>query len=691
MGKETASISRRRFLIVPILLGLWTLLIFARLIFLQVFQYDSFTRQARRQQERTVEVSPARGVIYDRNHSPLAISVEVDSVFAVPGEIDNPRAAAKLLAPVLQMRAAAIQEQLQGSSSFRWVKRKISAKEADRIRQLNLSGIYFQKETKRFYPKRELAAHVLGHVGIDDQGLAGIELKYDERLRGRSGKLLIERDARQRGFRRAGRPPEPGENLVLTLDENIQHIAEQELASAISKTRAIAGTVIIQDPHTGEMLALANQPTFNPNRYVGANSEALRNWGVSSAYEPGSTFKIITLAAALEEKLADPEERIDCQMGSIVLAGHTIRDHKPFGILSVQEVFQYSSDVGAIKLALRVGNDGLYRYLRTFGFGVPTGIELPGEASGLTKPPERWSKISIGAIAMGQEIGVTPLQMVTAASAVANGGWLVRPRIVQNPSRGRGEADPQRKENFSNGSARRILSPETASLLQRMMAQVVMAGTGKMAQPEGYTAAGKTGTAQKIDPETRRYSTANFVASFVGFAPVDSPQLTILVVLDSPRGQYHGGDVAAPIFKRIAEQVLAYRNLPAIIPPKRSVALASRKEPAMPPLPARPPDKPPTRLVSLDAEVIVPNFLGKTVRAVTEEILAGHLAVQLIGSGIAYSQKPLPGALLPEGQKVQIWFRVGQTEGAKLPLQKPSANQPEAGPNAPNTSPLASG
>ncbi|MBI1956129.1 MAG: PASTA domain-containing protein, partial [Acidobacteria bacterium] len=459
-----------------------------------------------------------------------------------------------------------------------------------------------------------------------------------------------------------------------------------------------------------EILALANQPTFNPNRYADAPAEVLRNRAVSAAYEPGSTFKIITVAAALEEKLASPDDRIDCQMGSIVLAGHAIRDHQPFGLLSVQEIFQYSSDVGAIKLALRVGNEGLYRNLRTFGFGSPTGIELPGEASGLTKPPERWSKISIGAIAMGQEIGVTSLQMVTAASAVANGGWLVRPRIIRqgesgnlpgematpNPSR---ESLPrlsraQSREAKSRGERadrRRILSPETAAELQRMMDQVVIAGTGKMAQPEGYTAAGKTGTAQKIDPQTGRYSMADFVASFVGFAPADSPQLTILVVLDSPRGQYHGGDVAAPVFKRIAEQVLAYRNLPAMLPrfdfvqrpelavgEKPSVVMASRKEPTLP-LSEELPDSYPTRLLSLDADAVVPNFLGKTVRAVTEESLAGNLAVRLIGSGIAYNQNPLPGTPLPEGQKVRIWFRMGEVEGAKLPLptQTP-ANHPEA-------------
>ncbi|MBI4459065.1 MAG: PASTA domain-containing protein [Acidobacteria bacterium] len=682
-----ASISRRRFLAIPVFLGFWILIILARLFFLQILQFDSFTRDARRQQERTVEVSPVRGVIYDRNHRPLAISAEVDSVFAVPGEISDPRRTAKLLAAVLALNAGDLQGRLQDSRSFRWVKRKVTAQEAARVRRLKLPGIYFQKESKRFYPKRELAAHVLGHVGLDDQGLAGIELKFDERLRGRPGKLLIERDARQRGFRRAGLPPEAGENIVLTLDENIQHIAEQELSAIVQKSRAIAGTVIVQDPHSGEILALVNQPSFNPNRYASHRADALRNWAISSAYEPGSTFKIITLAAALEEHLADPGEFIDCQMGSIILAGHRIRDHKPFGVLSVEQIFQNSSDVGTIKLALRVGNEGMYRYLRLFGFGAPTGIELPGEAIGLAKPPERWSKISIGAIAMGQEVGVTALQMVTAASAVANGGWLVRPRMVLDPSR-----DPVRAARVSKRTSalpaaplsarwgshegadrQRILSPETALVLQQMMAQVVTIGTGKLARPEGYTAAGKTGTAQKIDPATRRYSATDHVASFVGFAPVESPQFTILVVLDSPRGYYHGGDIAAPVFKRIAEQILAYRNVPALVPPSPSMLRASRKIPAPSLVAPQPAIPQPTPLLSLDADVVAPNFLGKTVRAVAQESLADNLEVRLIGSGIAYSQAPPPGAPLPEGQKIQIWFRIGD---APPELKPPVAERP---------------
>ncbi len=644
----------RNFLILPILLGIWAALLLVRLIHLQVVQFESLTRQARRQQERTVEVSPIRGVIYDRNLRPLAISVEVESVFAVPGEIADLDTTAKLLAPVLDLSAAATRGRLQGGRYFRWVKRKITAREAARIRQLNLRGIYFQKENKRFYPKRELAAQVLGYVGLDDQGLAGIELQYEKQIQGRPGQLLIERDALQRGFGRAGRSPEPGQNVVLTLDENMQYIAERELSAAVTESRALSGTAIVLDPFTGEVLALANHPTFNPNSYSKAPPESLRNRAISSAYEPGSTFKIVTLSAALEEKLTYPEEPIDCQMGSILLAGHRIRDHKPFGILTTTQVLQYSSSVGTIKLALRLGNDRMYRYLRDFGFGSPTGIELPGESRGLTKPPERWSKISIGAIAMGQEVGATPLQVAVSAAAIANGGWWIRPRMVR-------EAEPAgSSQPLGAGDARRILSPETAAVLQRMMAEVVAAGTGRAARPEGYSAAGKTGTAQKIDPATRRYSARDYVASFVGFAPAEAPLFTILVMIDSPRGKTHGGDVAAPVFKRIAEQILAYRNVPATVPEKPRVELASRKKPEPPLLPDLVSEREPTALLNLEAANPVPDFLGKTVRKVAEESLETKWAVHLLGSGVAYRQVPPPGTSLPEGEKVMVWFQVGE-------------------------------
>jgi cell division protein FtsI (penicillin-binding protein 3) len=477
--------------------------------------------------------------------------------------------------------------------------------------------------------------------------------------------LLIERDARQRWFRRTGRASEPGQSVVLTLDETIQYIAERELADAMKKSRALAGTVVVLDPFTGEVLAMANSPTFNPNKYSNVRRAVLRNRAIADAYEPGSTFKIVTLASALEEGLTDPDEIIDCQMGSIVLAGHTIRDWKPFGMLSVSQILQNSSDVGAIKLAMRVGNQKFYRYWRSFGFGAPTGIELPGEAAGLTKPPERWSRISIGAMAMGQEIGVTPLQLAAAVSVVANGGWWVPPRILRENA-----ADAAPGE-VSATAARRVLSPKTADQLQRIMTEVVNTGTGKLSLPDGYTAAGKTGTAQKIDPSTGRYSATDHVASFVGYAPADSPLYTILVALDSPHGRYHGGDVAAPIFKRIAAQVLAYRNVPALVPGKAPVVKASASEPNLPPLPDFFEEPNPTALISLTSSILAPDLSGKTVRAATEQALGEKWTLHPIGNGIAVQQFPLPGTPIVEGQKITVWFRIsGRAGEGKQPREK---------------------
>lgn len=692
--------SQRRFFFVSALLVAWTILIFARLLQLQVFQHGSFIRQARRQQERTIEVSPVRGVIYDRNYHPLAMSVEVDSIFAVPGEVPNPAETAKVLSPVLNLSEAELQHRLQSGRFFSWVKRKVSEREATRVRQLNLQGIYAQKENKRFYPKRDLASHVLGYVGMDDHGLAGLELNYEGMIRGRPGQLLIETDAKQHWLGRAGRQPEPGQNLVLTLDENIQYVAERELAAAVNEYHPVSASVIVQDPQSGEILAMANQPTFNPNTYSESPVDALRNLAVGASYEPGSTFKIVTVASALEEKLTEPEERVDCQMGSILLAGHVIHDHKKYGLLTVNEIIQNSSDVGAIKLALRLGNESMYRYMRSFGFGSPTGIELPGEARGLTKPPERWSKISIGAIAMGQEVGVTPLQLVSVASAVANGGFWVRPHIVRE--------DFQKIRAGAEGGGRRIMSEETAAAMRKMMALVVTNGTAKSAQLNGYTAAGKTGTAQKIDPRTRTYSHRDYVASFVGFAPVESPQFTILVVVDSPRGKIYGGDVAAPVFKRIAEQALAYRNVPPTLPVKAALAKVAWNsgQPGLQPANRDAAEGLPSAAIgaeegndangaamfSLDSGVIVPGFMGKTARAVAEQSLSEGLPVRMIGSGIAYQQWPGAGHPLPEGQKISVWFKVGGTaalgqESRVAPPQSHQVMRQESGPPAPSSIP----
>jgi cell division protein FtsI (penicillin-binding protein 3) len=563
MASSAKAEGRLRLSLFAAILCLWVFAIGARLVWLQVVQYGFLTQKAARQQQRSIEVLPPRGIIYDRKGRELAMSVQVDSVFAVPSEIPDQGSTAALLAHVLRTDPKEVLARLEFSRSFTWIARKLDDQTATRIRALNLKGVYFQKEPKRFYPKNELAAQVVGYVGMDDEGLAGIERSYNDRLQGKPGSMIISMDARHRWFGRVEKNPQPGQDLVLTIDEDIQHIAEKELQVAMSTTHAEAGTVVIQNPRTGEILALANYPTFNPNASRGIDPKSLKNRSVSDVYEPGSTFKMVTIAAALDQKVTNPNEVFDCQMGKIFLGGRTIHDWHPFGMLSVSEVLQHSSDVGAIKIALRLGDDRMYSYIRGFGFGSQTGIELPGETRGITKPVSRWSKMSIGAIAMGQEIGVSPLQLVSMTSAMANDGIWTPARIVAGTTVGSLDvaSGPARSVVFHLGQQHRVISSMTAAQMREMLQEVVLIGTGKKAILDGYSSAGKTGTAQKINPLTHRYGSKD-IASFSGFAPVNNPAITMTVILDSPVGAHHGGDVAAPVWGRIAQQVLEYLDVP---------------------------------------------------------------------------------------------------------------------------------
>ena len=411
---------------------------------------------------------------------------------------------------------------------------------------------------------------------MDDKGLSGIERQYKEQLRGQPGRIAISVDARRKDFGSVEKQPDPGDNVVLTIDQQIQYIAERELDTAIKETHAEAGTVVVQNPRTGEILALANWPTFNPNVPKEITSKKLINHAVSNVYEPGSTFKLVTIAAALEEKLTRPDEVFDCQMGSIVVNGRRIHDWHPYGMLTVSDILALSSDVGAIKIGLRLGNDRFYKYIRGFGFGTRTGIELPYETRGLAKAPADWSKVSIGAISMGQEIGVTPIQLSAMVSTIANDGVWIAPRIVA------GVTPPQNSPQtiaFHPAGERRVISTMTAAQMKQMLQGVVLHGTGKKAILEGYSSAGKSGTAQKIDPNTRTYSKTKLIASFAGFAPVNNPAITVVVVLDSPQGEHHGGMIGAPVFQRVAQPVLEYLHTTHDIelPANRQVLLAQRK------------------------------------------------------------------------------------------------------------------
>ncbi len=661
---------------------IWMAAVFGRLGYLQLFRHSEYMARAQRQQQRTIEITPKRGSIYDRNMHPLAMSIPVDSAFAVPSELADEQLAARLLSGVLGIPREILEARLESSRSFVWIARKLPPEKAEAVASLNLKGVYFQKENQRFYPKRDLASHVLGFVDLDEKGLGGIEYELDSQIRSKNEKIIVMADARQRWFDGGEAQRERGANVVLTLDEKVQYIAERELGAAIAKTRAIAGTVMVMNPSTGEILALANWPKFNPNAASDVPAEARMNRAVTALYEPGSTFKLITLAAAFDQGITRPGEVFDCENGAVYVAGHRIRDHKAFGLLSVSDILAQSSDVGAIKIALRLGAPKFYDYLRAFGFGQPTGVDLPGESKGLLRHLENWSAISIGSISMGQEVGVTPVQLISAVSAIANGGMLCKPHVVAELRRG--ERVLPMEGPLTPAEPKRVIRPETAATLRRLMEGVILNGTGKLAHLDGWTAAGKTGSAQKIDPATGRYSRTQLIASFTGFAPINNPAVSILVSLDSPIGLHEGGMVAAPVFKRIAEQVLPYLDVPRDVPVASRLVQASynnRKasdrmaledftptdfsgQPDQPPAessvanPKEEKSQPPAVTVAVDegGDLQVPDFSGKTMRDAIEACLRLGLEPVLVGSGLATNQTPAAGARVRRGAKITVQF-----------------------------------
>jgi len=677
-GRQAA----KRLLIVAGVSLLWSTAVLGRLAYLQLVRHSEYLARALRQQQRTIEITPQRGIIYDRNMHPLAMSVAVKSAFAVPAEIADESLAAHLLSGVVNVPEDALVARFQSSRSFAWVSRKLPPEKVEAVAALNLKGIYFQEENQRFYPKRDLAAHVLGFVDPDEKGLGGIESELDGQIRGKSEKIIVMADARQRWFDGSEAQRERGANVVLTLDEKIQYIAQRELSAAIDKTRAIAGSVIVMNPNSGEILALANWPRFNPNTATTAPAEARMNRSVSAVYEPGSTFKLITLAAAFDQGLIRSEEVFDCENGAIILSGHRIHDHKRFGLLTVADILAKSSDVGAIKIALLLGPQKFYEYIRGFGFGALTGVDMPGESKGLLHRPENWSGISIGSVSMGQEVGVTPIQLITAASAIANGGVMYRPHVVAELRRGTRVLPPEGL--LADTEPRRVIRPETAATLRRLMEGVVLNGTGVLARLDGWTAAGKTGSAQKIDPATGRYSRSNFVASFTGFAPINNPAVAILVSIDSPVGLHEGGVVAAPVFKRVAEQVLPYLDVPRDVPLNPRLLQASYKgqglgdgaaledftptdfsgQPDELPVesnlaaPSEPKQRASEVMMAVDGggDVTVPDFDGKTMREVSEMCLRLGLDPVLVGSNLAVEQTPAAGTMVSRGAKVTVQF-----------------------------------
>ncbi len=578
----TAPIRKRRFTFVALFFCVWVMAIAGRLVWLQVFQNKIWVQRAAKQQTGGFEVAPRRGVLYDRNLKELAVTVQVDSVYAVPSELDtNREQAAQILSRIVHTDPTdnfttehQMMARFNASHGFAWVARRVSAETAARIKELNIKGVYFQKEFKRFYPNDELAAQVLGYVGTDDSGLGGLELQFDDDMHGTPGHMITAVDAKRHVMGSTIDEPQPGENLVLSIDANIQYMAEQALDAQIAKVKAAHGTVVVQDPHTGQILALAISPRFNPNDQKHMDASVLTNLAVSDIYEPGSTFKLVTYSAALDGAGVLPTDIVDCQGGVMTMYGRTFHDDKSdhFGRITVKQALEHSSDVGAAKMALKLGPEKFYSYMKGFGFGERTGVELPSETRGLLRAPRKWGSTSILSLSIGQEIGVTPVQLATMVSAIANGGMYMPPHVLlQSTDQMKGDAR-LRPAAFHPASqlpatlpegAHRVIKELTAATMRDMMHGIVIEGTGKEAALNGYSSGGKTGTAQKIDPATHTYSHTKLVASFAGMAPVSNPAITVAVVIDTPTvGTGYGGTVSAPVFAQVAQEVLEYLGVP---------------------------------------------------------------------------------------------------------------------------------
>ncbi|MEA3329004.1 MAG: penicillin-binding transpeptidase domain-containing protein [Candidatus Omnitrophota bacterium] len=537
------------------------IVLLARLYYIQIVKFDSFSKIALNQQDITINISPQRGVIYDRTLKELAISLKVYSAWANPRLIKDKTRAADRVSDILDLDSSLVLERLNKNKSFVWLKRMISEPELNGLNDSQIKGVYLLAESKRFYPKGKLASHLLGFCGLDGYGLEGVELSYDNFLRGAVGWRYTLQDGRGKEITTMEKELMPtinGRNLILTIDEIIQYIAEEELLQAVDKWKAVSGTIIIMEPSTGKILALANYPTFNPNFFSNTKPRFWRNRAITDCFEPGSTFKIVTASAALEEGLLNLDDKFYCEEGAYKIGKRILHDYHPYGWLTFKEVIVKSSNIGTVKVAREVlGGERLQRYIKRFGFGEKTGIDLPGEIVGIAKDPSQWSGTTLSAIPIGQEIAVTALQLASAVSCIANGGLLIKPRVVGEIR----DEDFKVVRSFKPEVIRRLLSEKVAAQMRSILKGVVEKGTGRLAGLNGYTAAGKTGTAQKARLDGKGYFRRKFVASFIGFAPVREPAISVVVILDEPRPVHFGGVVCAPVFKKVAEKILSYLEI----------------------------------------------------------------------------------------------------------------------------------
>lgn len=659
MKNDREKWARVRIIILSCLFACCFLAVTGRSFYLQVLQHDQLVKLAERQHHRTIPIIPARGGIFDREGAPMAVSLDMDSLYAEPRRIENPAATAAALAPVIKIPQQELQKKLDSDRGFTWLARQLPPETAAQVKQLKLAGIGFVKESKRFYPNFEIASHVLGFTGLDPEGLEGIERRYDSTILGKTGYLLTERDALGRDVsikNAVVQDASPGKNLYLTLDKNIQYFTEKELAKAVTGSGAKGGMALVMDPWTGKILAMANYPTFNPNSFRQYPTLNLRNRCVADSFEPGSTFKIFLMSAAVEEKIIRPQDGINCENGRYSFGGRIIRDDHPHGLVSVAEVLKYSSNIGSAKIGLKLGDDRLYRYLKAFGFGDKSGIDLPGETSGGLRPVNRWYGSDLATISFGQGVSASAIQLATAVSAVANGGLLMKPYLVERIT----DVTGQELQHIEPQTVRRVISAQTAATITQMMEGVVQkGGTGTNAAVEGVRVAGKTGTAQKVDPISKGYSATKRTASFIGFVPADKPLLTVLVVIDEPATSPYGGVVAAPAFREIAFNSLCYLKASGV---GKACSLPKQAQ-----LPPPPPPESARQVRTADAteggEIDVagagtqmPDFRGMSMRRVLQIMEKHQLNLQLRGSGRVIEQHPQPGQLIRGAD--EIWVRL---------------------------------
>jgi cell division protein FtsI (penicillin-binding protein 3) len=658
MKKRSINWFKLRTSMVGLLLVLCFVVIVARMFQLQVLKKEKLYQMAADQQYGQIPMVPKRGIIYDRKGNELAVSVEVDSIYADCRKVADPDRAAGALAPILKTESGELRRKLKGRQSFEWIERKISSQDASDIKALRLPGIYFLKENQRFYPNGQLGAHAVGFVGLDARGLEGVEAQYDVFLNGKAQVWTTAKDALGRGImtEQVQRAQEDSHrNITLTLDKHVQHVVETELSTAVEKWGAKGGFAIAMEPGTGKILALASSPSYNPNQFLQSRAKAWRNRAISDVFEPGSMFKAFLAAGAIEENLVRPGDSFYCENGAYKVYDRTIHDHSKHGWLTFQQIIKVSSNIGASKVGEKMGKDSFYRYICSFGFGEKTKVGLPGEAKGILHHPRYWSPVTLNTVSFGQGISVTGIQLVTALSAIANGGSLMKPFIVERITDERGEV----VRFFRPEVVRRVVSEETSrKVISLLRVTTEKGGTGEDAVPAGYEIAGKTGTAQKVDPLLRGYSEDRYTSGFMGIAPADDPKLTLLIVIDEPRGAIYGGTVAAPVFKAVCEKVLPYLN--AL--PKGTLVVKSDLGPGS--------EKPESEGAEVyvdkskignvgngNGKALMPDLTGLSMRNALSRIEGKGLIIKISGNGRVIEQTPPAGAVVQRGDICFLKFQ----------------------------------